>query len=100
MFKEERQTLPIHMLAGMVAGGATRLMVAPLDVLKIRFQVQVDKKVQKSERILAPHYYYRDIIDGIRQIVKSEGLIVRKVRWLRCRKETSDTNEKSHCIFS
>jgi len=75
MFKEERQTLPIHMLAGMVAGGATRLMVAPLDVLKIRFQVQVDKKVQKSERILAPHYYYRGIIDGIRQIVKSEGLI-------------------------
>jgi hypothetical protein len=41
MFKEERQTLPIHMLAGMVAGGATRLMVAPLDVLKIRFQVAI-----------------------------------------------------------
>jgi hypothetical protein len=39
MLKEEKQALPVHMFAGMVAGGFTRLLVAPLDVLKIRFQV-------------------------------------------------------------
>jgi hypothetical protein len=39
MLKEERQALSIHMIAGMMAGGITRLTVAPLDVLKIRFQV-------------------------------------------------------------
>ncbi len=30
------------LIAGSISGGVTRLVVAPLDVLKIRFQLQVE----------------------------------------------------------
>eukprot|EP00026_Physarum_polycephalum_P012989 Phypoly_transcript_13344.p1 GENE.Phypoly_transcript_13344~~Phypoly_transcript_13344.p1 ORF type:complete len:325 (+),score=41.10 Phypoly_transcript_13344:95-1069(+) len=51
-------------LAGGLSGGVTRFIIAPLDVIKIRFQVQVSSSAPK----------YRTVSQAIRVIVKEEGV--------------------------
>jgi solute carrier family 25 (mitochondrial thiamine pyrophosphate transporter), member 19 len=51
-------------VAGGIAGGLTRLVTAPLDVIKIRFQLQ------QSER---PRYL--SMCGAFRSIVRTEGLL-------------------------
>ena len=51
-------------IAGGVAGSVTRLITAPLDVLKIRFQLQFPKSPQ-----------YASVLGALKLIVKEEGVI-------------------------
>jgi len=50
-------------IAGGLSGGVTRFLIAPLDVIKIRFQVQVSSSVPK----------YRTVPQAVRVIIKEEG---------------------------
>ncbi|PXF43620.1 Mitochondrial thiamine pyrophosphate carrier [Gracilariopsis chorda] len=65
--KKSSQTLsPARdLLCGAVAGTTARLFVAPLDMLKIRFQVQSETKGL---------YQYRYITSALRSIVSTEGV--------------------------
>ncbi|XP_057375395.1 mitochondrial thiamine pyrophosphate carrier-like [Daphnia carinata] len=55
-------------LAGAVGGCATRFLCQPFDVLKIRFQVQIEPISKSSGSAV-----YRGIIQGLQHIVKGEG---------------------------
>ena len=59
------------MMAGAFAGMLSRVVVAPLDVIKIRMQVQVEPV---SARGLATLGKYRSITQCARVIIKEEGL--------------------------
>lgn len=57
---------PIYdMLSGAVAGCVARMVVAPLDVLKIRFQVQSET---------GGLYRYRTLSGALRDMIRSEGI--------------------------
>ncbi|DAZ92567.1 TPA: hypothetical protein N0F65_012797 [Lagenidium giganteum] len=56
-------------IAGAIAGGATRLIAAPLDLIKIRFQVQ---QAPISGR--APDAKYVSFVQSLRSIHAEEGL--------------------------
>ncbi|XP_064477864.1 mitochondrial thiamine pyrophosphate carrier-like [Ornithodoros turicata] len=58
-----------HLVAGAVSGFCTRFLCQPFDVIKIRFQLQI-------EPIRASHATakYRGILDGTRLIFREEGL--------------------------
>lgn len=68
--------------AGAVAGCVARFAVGPLDVLKIRFQVQLEPHLRKGAVVLpgqlAPKY--TSLGQALRTIVREEGLQV--LRWL------------------
>jgi len=65
--------LLVNLLAGGFSGGLARLFVAPLDVVKIRFQVQIDPKVLNAK--YRPNYHYKSIYNAFSTIFKQEGLI-------------------------
>lgn len=65
-----------EMLAGSMASVVSRFCVAPLDVLKIRFQIQE----QASQ-----HRQYTGVTMAFRSIYQKEGLMVR-TRRRRCRR--------------
>jgi hypothetical protein len=52
---------------------ASRLVVAPLDVIKIRFQTACDAP---SSRVSA----YKGVLDAAQTIVREEGLLVSRLR--------------------
>jgi hypothetical protein len=54
-----------------------RFFVAPLDVVKIRFQLQMHPSIQAQER---PDYFYRSISDAFVTIYQKEGVRVRDRR--------------------
>lgn len=58
-------------VAGGLAGAAARLVVGPLDVLKIRFQVQLEPVARG-----APASKYTGLAQAVRTIVKEEGVAV------------------------
>ena len=60
-----------EMLAGSMASVVSRFCVAPLDVLKIRFQIQE----QASQ-----HRQYTGVTMAFRSIYQKEGLMVRTRR--------------------
>lgn len=54
-----------HAVAGAVSGMVTRALIQPLDVLKIRFQVNINTgllldAVAKMIRVLSEEYRYKD----------------------------------------
>jgi len=51
-------------IAGGLAGGLTRLLTAPLDVIKIRFQLQQLKQPQ-----------YRSMVGAFRAMAREEGVL-------------------------
>lgn len=61
------------MLAGSISGGMTRMIIAPLDVLKIRFQVQVSPSLKGEIR--HTKYHYSGIIDSVQTILRKEGIL-------------------------
>lgn len=64
-------------IAGGVAGAVARLVVGPLDVLKIRFQVQLEPVARG-----APASKYTGLAQAVTTIVREEGLAVsRGRRW-------------------
>lgn len=62
-------------VAGGISGGITRLLIAPLDVIKIRFQVQTQPHLKGGAQ--SSRYHYSSISDSIKTIFRDEGLLVR-----------------------
>lgn len=62
-------------LAGGISGGITRMLIAPLDVIKIRFQVQSNPSVKSA--MPPSKYHYSGVIDSVRTIWRKEGFLVR-----------------------
>lgn len=60
-------------LAGGISGGVTRMLIAPLDVIKIRFQVQTGPS-WKTPLSHSPGYNYAGILHCIKTIFRDEGL--------------------------
>src|SRR6185437_6492334 len=58
-----------HTIAGATSGALTRLLLQPLDVLKIRFQLQVEPIHRKSLQS-----YYKSLLQAIVHIPQDEGL--------------------------
>lgn len=54
----------------------SRFFVAPLDVVKIRFQLQMHPSIQTAQR---PDYFYRSIPDAFATIYRKEGIRVRRI---------------------
>jgi len=71
MTSNSHQHILVNLVAGGVSGGLARLCVAPLDVVKIRFQVQVDPKVLTNS--YRPDYHYKSIYNAFSTICKKEG---------------------------
>lgn len=61
------QDVHLDLLSGAIASGATRFVVGPLDVVKIRFQVQSTRPGQSIQ--------YTSIPQAFRHIVKAEGFL-------------------------
>jgi solute carrier family 25 thiamine pyrophosphate transporter 19 len=57
------------LVAGTVSGALTRLFTCPLDVLKIRFQLQLEPIKHSSHTSK-----YRGVLDSVRTILKEEGV--------------------------
>ncbi|KAM5273348.1 mitochondrial thiamine pyrophosphate carrier [Ctenodactylus gundi] len=55
-------------VAGSVSGLVTRVLISPLDVIKIRFQLQVERLSHRD-----PNAKYHGILQACRQILKEEG---------------------------
>lgn len=62
-------------LAGGISGGITRMLIAPLDVIKIRFQVQSNPAMKSA--MPPSKYHYTGVIDSVRTIMRKEGVVVR-----------------------
>jgi solute carrier family 25 (mitochondrial thiamine pyrophosphate transporter), member 19 len=60
------------MTAGALAGAVARFVVGPLDVIKIRFQVQLEP----ITAIGAAPSKYKSLAQAFRTIVKEEGIQV------------------------
>lgn len=79
MGKAERQRAFLDATAGAMAGCVARFAVGPLDVLKIRFQVQLEPFQRKGATLLpgqlAPKY--TSLAQAFRTIVREEGIQVR-----------------------
>ena len=71
-----RPRAALDAIAGGDAGAAARLVVGPLDVLKIRFQVQLEPVARGG----ATAGKYTGLGQALRTIVAEEGLAVREGR--------------------
>eukprot|EP00210_Caulerpa_lentillifera_P001525 g1463.t1 len=60
-------------IAGAVSGCISRFVVGPLDVIKIRFQIQIEP-IHKTA-VHSSHGKYRGVLQALRTIAKEEGLI-------------------------
>ncbi|XP_066188071.1 mitochondrial thiamine pyrophosphate carrier isoform X2 [Sylvia atricapilla] len=54
--------------AGSASGLVTRVLVSPLDVLKIRFQLQIEQLSSRN-----PRAKYHGILQGVQRILREEG---------------------------
>ena len=64
-------------MAGAVSGAVARVVIGPLDVLKVRFQVQLEP-IRKAASAGQPLSKYTGITQAVRLIVKEEGI---QVNW-------------------
>eukprot|EP01127_Copromyxa_protea_P015913 TRINITY_DN4649_c0_g1_i2.p1 TRINITY_DN4649_c0_g1~~TRINITY_DN4649_c0_g1_i2.p1 ORF type:complete len:299 (+),score=35.09 TRINITY_DN4649_c0_g1_i2:86-982(+) len=68
-------TVLLNLLAGGFSGGIARFFVAPLDVVKIRFQMQTDPQaISRVKEYARPKYYYSGILNAFSTIYKQEGI--------------------------
>lgn len=68
-----RKNAVLHATAGAIAGAISRFVVGPLDVLKIRFQVQLEP-IASSRGAAAMPSHYTSIHQALVTIVKEEGV--------------------------
>ncbi|KYQ88762.1 mitochondrial substrate carrier family protein [Tieghemostelium lacteum] len=67
----------VEIISGSLSGALTRFLIAPLDVVKIRFQLQHSPKVNSNTTTTLNQpikLKYSGIVQSIRDIVKEEGL--------------------------
>lgn len=69
--KDEETPKWVHAMAGGLAGAVSRLVVGPLDVVKIRMQVQLEPIARGA------HSKYSGVVQALSTIVKEEGVQVR-----------------------
>lgn len=83
--QEDRQKSPerkrawLDATAGAAAGCVARFVVGPLDVLKIRFQVQLEPLRPRGAAKLLPQQVapkYTGLVQALRTIVREEGIQV------------------------
>lgn len=75
--KSHRKRLTFDALAGAMSGCLARFAVGPLDVLKIRFQVQVETKRDRAAAVMMAAQRspkYTGMIQALRTIVREEGI--------------------------
>lgn len=60
-------------IAGALSGAVSRLVVSPLDVIKIRFQIQREPIASGSRS------HYTGFVQAFRTVVKEEGIKVREM---------------------
>ncbi|KAK3874592.1 hypothetical protein Pcinc_020484 [Petrolisthes cinctipes] len=65
---KEELSVTDHALAGAVSGMITRALAQPLDVLKIRFQLQVEPIARKGGGL------YQGILQSVAMIIRMEGV--------------------------
>lgn len=63
----------VDAIAGAISGCISRFVVGPLDVIKIRFQIQIEPM---HETLNKRHGKYHSVWQALRTIKKEEGLIV------------------------
>jgi hypothetical protein len=59
------------MLSSMVAGGLAGFLTNPLDLVKLRLQVQRGSKAATGKTI--GDFQYKHMVDGLTQVVSKEG---------------------------
>jgi solute carrier family 25 thiamine pyrophosphate transporter 19 len=59
-------------VCGAIAGGASRVLTAPFDVVKIRFQLQVGSIATAADR---QRLAYQTVAGSLRKVAREEGLI-------------------------
>lgn len=64
-------------LAGGIAGLISRFCIAPLDVVKIRLQLQIHSLSDPLSHLVANGPVYKGTLSTMRTIVKQEGITVR-----------------------
>ena len=62
-------------MAGAISGAVARVVIGPLDVLKVRFQVQLEP-IRKATSAGQPLSKYTGISQALQLIVKEEGIQV------------------------
>ncbi len=76
----------MNAIAGAISGCAARFVVGPLDVLKIRFQVQIEPVSRRAARLAAQQGStavlpkYTGMAQALITIAKEEGILVSKPR--------------------
>lgn len=87
---EKPNTRKAHLdaFAGAFAGGVARFIVGPLDVIKIRFQVQLEpirqSAMQAGSSTLSMPSHYTGFVNAFKTILKEEGVPVGAAFAVKC----------------
>jgi solute carrier family 25 thiamine pyrophosphate transporter 19 len=75
--QKQQKRVGLDAAAGALSGAISRFLVGPLDVVKIRFQVQLEPIGLETALTKRPPHYH-GFLHAFRTIVAEEGI---KVRW-------------------